>query len=399
MVMKVKVGKLKNTLAIISLIVLFVLFPVYHDLVARGLVSSVFGGWFGPWAFVVFFVFLFSSSQYFLTDLGSGRGFSVMVVIMIFYIFLITVINAGFSSNPHVDKAVTQSLTTSFLWLALIFLAIHIPLDASALLSVLWISFIGATAFLLHFVITTGSLMYYPAMLFSVEQGVASYQGFARSALVVAFFLLASSDSSRIRFLIGLLGVFVLFVLGARSEFFVFILSFFTFEFLRTKLSFSYIWFWLVLIIGAVFSVTYFWQDFLSSRHGEILRLSESSSWALRSEAFDRTIQAISENAFFGSFGSHILPNGEAGLYAHNIFSAWQSYGLPGFLLILTICMWATFGAFESVRRNRGKSIISNYAFLLNFCVLFLLLVSKSVFWVVPGLAWGLYIAMERQSS
>lgn len=312
---------------------------------------------------------------------------------------LVAVVNIAFSNNPYTPIAATQSFETIFLWLVLMSIAIYIPIDDAKLRVTLLIFFGFSFLFLIQFVIETGSLMYFPALLFSSEEAVASYQGFARSALIVSFFLIATSVSLGGRAFLFFAGAFVLFVLGARSEFFAFLSSVIVFELLRSRLSINYLLFWVVFVVGFSFASTLFWGDFVDSRHGQVLDLASSSSWALRTEALNMSVQEISENAIFGSFGSHILPGGEAGLYAHNIFSAWQNYGLLGFLLVLILSTWATVGSIAAIRRTNGRVAISNYSFLLNFCVLILLLISKSIFWVVPGLAWGLYVAIELRSS
>ena len=126
---------------------------------------------------------------------------------------LVAVVNLAFSNNPYTPIAATQSFAAIFLWLVLMSIAIYIPIDDAKLRVTLLIFFGFSFLFLIKFVIETGSLLYFPAILFSSEEVVASYQGFARSALVVSFFLIATSVSLGGRAFLFFAGAFALFVL------------------------------------------------------------------------------------------------------------------------------------------------------------------------------------------
>mgnify|MGYP005848956347 CR=1 FL=1 len=384
----------KTTLGGLSFILLFSLFPFYHDLVARGMVPAFFGGWFGPWAVIVLCLLLIPTTNVILEMLLLKNVFVAIFAATILYLFLVISCNLAFATNAYLSVSVMQSVSTVFLWLTLVSLAIFLPIESNGLRMAVWSFFFFSLLFLIKFILETGSVMYISASLFS-DEGVATYQGFARSALAMVFFLLACSQNLSVRAFLFFSGAFVLFVLAARSEFVAFLFSAIVFEFLRSRLSIGYSIFWALLSSGIILTTIFFWDKLLRSRHGELLDLSSSRSWDLRTFGLHRAMQTITENPFLGSFGSHILDNGESGLYAHNILSAWANYGLFGFLFVFLLCIWATAGSAAAVRRFNGELAIANYSFLFNFCVLFLLLISKSIFWIVPGLAWGLYISLE----
>jgi hypothetical protein len=51
-------------------------------------------------------------------------------------------------------------------------------------------------------------------------------------------------------------------------------------------------------------------------------------------------------------------------------------------------------GSAFRVLRGNGRDSLAGFSFMVNASVVVLLAVAKSIFWVVPGLGWGLYLAL-----
>ena len=384
-----------QSLATFGFVLLFPGFVLYHDLVARAMIPSVFGGFFS-WVGLLLFVLLFVPSVLRITT-GAWRGDKYALLITILFIYLGGVVGwhcVLMSSNSEV-AAVNQAAQTLILWLSLLFVGVWLSINWPSFRSINWLAFFAALFLLLFYVFTTGSIMYY-ASSFSDADGVASYQGYARSALVLLLLLVAIAQSNKQTIALFLGGAFILFVLGARSELFAFLAVvpiYLTLAAFRSpRLMVLLIVMFLMLSAVVVFAFEFLTQ----SRQLQVLNLGEASSWIARQQLMQESWQTILANPLMGKFGGHVHPDGSEGSYAHNILSAWASYGLVGFILILLASIWATISsAFLVIRQSNQNSGVS-FAFLLNAAVLLLLLVSKSIFWVLPGLAFGVYLAQRK---
>ena len=135
------------------------------------------------------------------------------------------------------------------------------------------------------------------------------------------------------------------------------------------------------------------------SRQFEVLDVSSSKSWAGRLQLQRTAIRQIAESPLMGEFGGHVLTEdtgtfakGHAGRYAHNALSAWVTYGLAGFLLYVSLTLYGFLGSARHVIPKRQTTSPWLFAFMLNLVCVLLIIVSKSVYWPLPALAWGVVV-------
>lgn len=383
-----------QSLVAIGFVMLFPGFVLYHDLVARAMIPSVFGGFFSPISLLVL-VLLFAPSIYRIaTSLWRGDKYALLMTALFLYLSIIVVWHLVFMSSTN-EVAVSQAAQTLMLWLSLLFVGVWLSINLNWFRYLNWIVFFIAITLLVFYVFSTGSIMYYAASFTDVD-GVASYQGYARSALVSLLLLVAISQSDKQRLMFFLGGVFILFVLGSRSELFAFLAVIPVYLALASFRSPRLVILLIVMFLMLSPVVVFAFEFLTQSRQLQVLNLGGASSWIARQELMEKSWQIILTNPLMGEFGGHVGSDGSTGSYAHNILSAWVSYGLVGFVLILSASIWGTIGSAVMVINQSTKNPSVSFAFLLNAVVLLLLLVSKSIFWVLPGLAFGVYLAQRK---
>ena len=135
------------------------------------------------------------------------------------------------------------------------------------------------------------------------------------------------------------------------------------------------------------------------SRQFEVLDISSSKSWTGRLALQKIALGQIAETPVLGKFGGHVLTEdtgqfttGYAGRYAHNALSAWVTYGLVGFLLYVSLTLYGFLASARQIILKRRNTLHWMFAFMLNFVCLLLIIASKSVYWPLPALAWGIVI-------
>jgi len=281
------------------------------------------------------------------------------------------------------------------------FVGFFMDIESRILMSTLRFSLFLMFIFLVVYAFLSGGVMFYAREFFESENSVATYQGFARSALLTILPLLAVAHTAKLKLLIGLVGVYVLFVLGARSEFFSFLIWLIGFAasfILRSRWGMI---FGLVALISVLFGVWSLSDLSSTSRQLEVTNLSESTSWVARQQLFNSTISVVDSSPLLGDFGAHIRVGGDAGSYSHNALSAWVNYGVVGFIFyILSIFSAFCITAYHLVfRNNTCLKRDQTFSFSVLFFVLLLILISKPVFWPITGLAMGLYFksTVKRQ--
>ena len=217
-----------------------------------------------------------------------------------------------------------------------------------------------------------------------------SYQSYARSYFMIFCLVVLFSRGWLIKLLFSCAGLIVLYQIGARAEFYGFIALLLALGVAFLFLEGRYIKVGLALVVAlvALFYLLNYQPWFFESRHLEIFRLQESSSWLARKYLSSFAIGEIFESPLWGAFGSHYAIG--AGAYAHNILSIWVDYGLVGFLGYIGFIVYLLARMF-----GIGKAGIKVGCLLL---VVFLLLcVLKNGLWPIAGFALGLAAGQLRQ--
>lgn len=384
----------------ISLSLFFLLFPgfyFYHQALAAGLIPAYLGGFFSPicaLALVVYMPFY----RYFLSSFSCAPEYFSVFLLFIFWCTFLAFLAYSHVPRDYMASALYQYANTLLIWVVLMLLGMSITFEGKWFRYMLILSGVVMSTMLVLYVATTGSLQYYALKIHDVEEGVATYQGFARSACILSFAILAVSRKLSHKLVVSFLSIFVLFVLSARSEFVAYVVSVLALFALtsRSNKGQAIVFMFFVVLLSVAGAVFY---DVLSAtRQAGLIDLSKDSSWSARSELLSDAIDRINASPVMGQFGRHFELIGSGG-YAHNMLSVWDSFGLIGFILFFILNV---FPLYDSTRRifiiGKIDSFIVFY-FLVSFSCIFLLLLAKPYYWPIPALGWGLYIAAKKMDT
>lgn len=371
----------------------FLLFPgfvIYHYLVSASLIPPLLGGLFGPICLLLAIVYLLLLPLNLRDLMRASSLYTVTVFFFIFYVLLITTAHYASNNLDFIQMAGQQSFGVIVFWIALFFLGFYLPQESRLLRFGSFLAAATITIFLIHYVATSGSVFFYAAELYGVEEGVATYQGFARSSLGLWALLVVTARSELYRWGMVVSGIFVLFVLGARSELFAFMALTLLLMLAIGMRSAKALFFAVVASGVIVFLVIGNLDALMESRQLQILDLRASSSWNAREVLEHEAWAVIQEHPIWGSFGSHVT-RGSIGSYAHNYLSAWENYGLIGVTTYLMLTIVAcVVGAYRCFGGGR-YSTLWLFSFVVNTICLILVIVSKPVFWPLVAFGWGLH--------
>ena len=381
-------------------LLLFPFFFFYHLVVSAGLLPNFAGGFFGP-VTVVLFVLFFPFLSFFLR-VGGERGRLVSRLFWILVVYASIWIAVSFFYNPalYIDEAASQAVALVFAWASLFFVGVGVDLRSKYFVNSLWASFLAMGVVTLA-LFDPERMMFNPRAAYEVEDGVATYQGYARSALLCCLFLMGLSSTFLVQLTVFFSSVILLFLLGARSELFGFIaivMFYLMLESLRSTKKFAVYVFFLILA-GFLFASHF--DDFMASRQSEVLNLDDSTSWSGRTHYLSIALKQIVESPVLGEFGGHFEAGGK-GTYAHNILSAWVEFGFVGVFLLAVLCLYCFLISFLKCLKTGWKNKVWVVAYLVNGVFLLLVFVSKPVFWSAPALGWGLVVGalwLEQQAD
>ncbi|WP_108444324.1 hypothetical protein [Halomonas denitrificans] len=372
-----------------GLLVLYPGYLFYHTLVALGLIPAFLGGMFGLMTVLLAALYL-PLLPYLQRDLLSlVPGYALGVIGLLGFVLVWS--GAGYlvEGGTAMRVAAIQSVETVVLWLVLFLLAYRLPLEARWLVGGMWLAFAITVIYLAVFAATTGQVMFVARGLGESTEEVSTYQGYARSALVMLVFLIAVSRSALARAAVIGLGSFVMFLLGARSELYGFLLLAMGLLMLWSGMSARYLLILLAVLGLGVATVVSQFEAIAESRQFQVLDLAGDSSWQARQQLERAAVEQLLAHPLIGEFAGHVSASGGSGGYAHNVLSAWVNYGLPGFVLYLGLTLTALAGATYRMVLCRDLSACWVFAFALNAVCLLLMLIAKPVFWPLPALGWG----------
>jgi len=381
----------------IGFYVLFPAFFFYNLGASAGVITRIAGGLFG-WATVILaVVFAFNVPTIIATCGRSGKNVLFVFVLLLVYCSSWVLINYYFTNAEYREQAAFRALAMLCAWFALFMIGILLPLESCRFRSLLvvWLLAMAITTFILF---DRDTMMFYANALYDVfDDGGATYQGYSRSALLTSLFVLAMYSSFRIKALIVVVSICLLFLLGTRSDFFGFIALVAVLLVLHSSKSATRLIAMIVLASGAGTYFAAHVTDLSGSRQLEVLSLDQSDSWQVRKALEATAIKQISESPLLGVY-SGSFQVGATLSYAHNALSAWVEFGAVGFLLYVGLVIYCAFFSFRRYILESFGATAWSFPFYVNFVALLLILSSHPVFWTVPALGWGLVInALVRE--
>jgi len=233
------------------------------------------------------------------------------------------------------------------------------------------------------------------------QDGIVSYQGFARYFSSTALVTIAITKAYIRKALIIFIACIGLFFLGSRSDLFgfLFIIPIFFIDFssnIKTlkNILMSIIFFTVLTATAGILFQDSFLSKIENNRALEVMDLTQSSSWKSRNTLEEEAKAAILQSPIIGDYAGQVKSTGNAGNYVHNFLSAWRQFGLLGFLLFISICTYSLYISIKYTFTYRQTEPLVLLGLYINLYSFFLLLFSKSVFWFYPALGWGLSLAI-----
>lgn len=219
---------------------------------------------------------------------------------------------------------------------------------------------------------------------------------------VLILVLVALAFSRKWDNLILILGLVIFFMVGGRSDLFIFILTFLFYKFLFDN---KKMWLSLLFLISTIFVFIFtIGFDFLKdTRFYFIISGEGDDSWQLRKLIFDKNIGNLYSQFFIGNpnkiittdFGVSELYN-NIGAYSHNIISAWQFYGFIFFIFILFFMFFTGIKIF-SISVNKVKvDVLEKFFILLFLFSAISLLFTKAIIYYPMWLCMGYWLTKFR---
>mgnify|MGYP003608079835 CR=1 FL=1 len=210
-----------------------------------------------------------------------------------------------------------------------------------------------------------------------------NYQG-----LAMCYFILSLSiflvKNKIFKYCLYLICLICFSIIGARTELISILFLILLFELFDRNRKY-YILYMLSITTIFIFmlGITYFTSVFNFSQLSVIFNLEQDDSWKIRNEFLDRGLSIISENIFFGKYGSY-----KEGQYVHNILSAWVDLGLIPFLLLL----FSLFKGFIfSIKNLFAEKSLNNILFMgISIIILVISVFSKQYTYPIIGFYLGL---------
>jgi hypothetical protein len=378
-----------SSLSKISAVTIILLFPVfffYHTALAYALIPQFLAGFFGPMAVICGVPLLSMQAVYFI--MGKSKINKLDIAFIIIAAFFLVWASINFIFGVGVQRDVSfyiDSISSVYFWMVLYFAFRNIPIDSVLFRATL---FACLTVMLVIALANMSSGMFYAAKAASDDVVVATYQGFARSALVTGLVAICVTRGKWV--VVAFCSTIVLlFLLGARSEFVGFIVASAFITCFREGVSRT-LAIWVPLAV-ATLAYVILGTDILSSgsRILQIFSIEQSSSYEARMEMQEMALRSIRDNPIFGDYGSQLIYGGIRS-YAHNALSAWVDYGLIGFLLFIFLLIYTAFFLFRLSRPNeQGKNSLFLFALGLTVYSFLMALAAKSVYDPMFAAAWG----------
>lgn len=385
--------KILRGTAFLTILCLFPAFFFYHTAIAFNVIPPVLAGFFGPVAIICGAPLILMQLLALIRHRANLITMDYIFLATIFYMITWATLNFMFGTGFQRDVPFfIYSLAAVYYWLVLHVAFRNIRLNGKYFVWVLVFFLVGM---LLIALLNEKGQFFYAAQNADDagdDVAVATYQGFARSALVVAVLLLSMSNNIKAA-AITFATMILLFVLGARSEFAGFVVVSMVIMLAREGWLKMTLFWTPLLVVGVVIVV--FSENVLSSnsRILQLMNISQSTSYMGREAFAEHAINTISNNFLFGDYGSH-LAFGGIGSYSHNALSAWVSYGVTGFLLFVFLLLYALFKSCYILLRFRdSKNPLLVAALGFSVYGIVLAIAAKPVYDPIYAVAWGVLVA------
>lgn len=238
-------------------------------------------------------------------------------------------------------------------------------------------------------------------LLSTSDADLISYQGAAQSALIGSLFLLCTVRTRWI-ILIWAGSVVELFLIGARTQFFVFLPVGLLVLYLRSGITK-----FVVVMVPILIVISLIFVNLASGNMNERIESllngpGTDGSLQERNYLSQVAIETIRNHPFTGDYGSHVLvplSDRGPGSYAHNVLSAWVSFGLIGIMTFMFMLLRGFLLSAKQMLTTRRKDALSIFTLAIATYLLLTSFTSNSVFFSLFGAGFGLFARMEEQKT
>jgi hypothetical protein len=386
---KINLYNLSQRTANLGLIILFPGFFLYHYALAAKWSPAFAGGLFGPVSLFLAAMFIMLLPWIIQIYLRGAMMPVLLFLLTISYMSTISFLYFCLEMDQiYMVNSFESTAATLIRWIACFYVSSFISFRNSYLKEALIISLIPICLLIVITAVNSDSLMngFRALLAGDGENENASYQGMARSVLILQVFLISIVSKARYRKALFIIGIILLLFIGARTEFVALLFLWAAFLFLPSEKQAKVFLKGLAVLIFVVLLYHTFGEYVPETRINQLLNLSESTSWQAREEGTRIAIRTISQSIILGDYGYHLRD--DVG-YAHNALSAWANYGLLGFSLYIGLIGYCTWIPIRELffRRNMAPEWMVAFSLNLTSCVLVMgaLYVSSEY----PALGWG----------
>jgi hypothetical protein len=357
-------------LAAVGFLVLFPGFFFYHTLNGLGVMPAFLGGFFRPMALL--FISVLCGLALITRGPAIGRlgPAGVLFIIILTWITFTAVWHYLVGTQVGNLEMLDWSISGVFLNVACYLIARHLPLR--------WPAFQVAVAVALGlmiglvFLLAKDGMFYLRAEGLADEEGVASYQGFARSLAVTGIVAVAFTRRAIYRVAIGVITVAALYINGARSEFvclIVALLALWSIHGLVERGRLIPLFAMLVVVSLLPFLSLDAVQNALpENRMLQLFDLAGSSSAISRAELSQAGWEEVGRNPLLGNYAFYYDAGG-VGSYPHSLLAAWINLGFIGFALycaLFGVMFWMQFSMVSGA--SLRDPVVTAGLLMLVFC-------------------------------
>lgn len=355
----------------------------YH--VIKSSVPTPYIGWFSAALILCACVAIPSS---FLSSLKNGINRNALKVSSVFYLLITLMlssiaINAYFNGSEYITNEGTISNILVVIWMVALY-EIGRGFDRRNAGTAM---FFMTALFLISAIVfhdDSSRTMMMP-LLPGDDHEAANYQGMARSVFCTATVLLPFVNGKFKQLALIALSIATLFIIGSRTEVILFSFVAIMFCSLHFGLRFTIILAW----VAAIPMIIYVAVSFTEIEAQLTSYLSGDASLSERSEILSAGLNGIYASPIAGDYLGQVRDFGGVGYYIHNALSMWQQYGIVCFVIYCFLFLQSIFVAIQQILSGNRSRHVEALLYLSVACLIGVM-TTKSIFWPVPALAFGL---------
>lgn len=357
----------EHAIGMAAFLALFPGFFFYHTLLGLGQMGAYLGGYFTPVSLLFVGPLLFMYAYQIRHDGNQLTRADVCFDLYICYFLCIVAINAVAGANV---KIVAHHLMAILFLVNLFFIFKFTDFSRRDFRIAAIGSMVAMSAIVVAFSVDGA---FYLAQLGASKnpESLATYQGFSRSYLLTFCVVIAFTRALPLRILFYGIAAPTLFINTARSEFVAMLVMIPIIELYHARRKLAFVAAFTGLCVLFYTNLDTLLSLLPDNRILELLDLSHSTSANKREHLSDYALKTIARYPVFGDYASY-----PAGLYSHNVLSAWVDTGLFGFVFVLAMLALPAIPMF--IRGYFAPAKTGEFIIAFSLACITLLLLAKS---------------------